>query len=62
MSSNRKFEFRGVQLQEVESESCLGCFFYHNRTYNCCGNERYEIPSCCGLRRSDNKDVKFVQI
>lgn len=62
MSSNRKFEFRGVQLQEVESVSCEGCFFYQNRTYNCFGNVCYEIPSCGGLCRADGKAVKFIQI
>ena len=53
------FEYRGIKLQVVENDNCIGCYVYWNDD---CLKYHREIGSCSGLFRDDQKNVIFKRI
>ena len=60
------FEFEGVKLQVKDTDretSCNGCYF--KKYLNSCLDEESVINCmnrCCGIGRSDGKNVVFVEV
>ena len=60
------FDFNGVRLRVKEAEkrySCNGCYF--KKYLNSCLDEesvRNCMNRCCGIGRSDGKNVVFVEV
>ena len=52
------FDFRGVTLEVVKSDSCRGCYFL-NTLVNCGDLKTDVIDFCCAFNRTDSKSVIY---
>ena len=56
-----KFDFGGITLEVVESNSCKGCIFFGGGVY--CDEYNHNIVGNCGpFVRSDEKSVIFKEV